>query len=121
MNQEKLEKEVIERIIKEEGGKEHKILNKQLHKIKVKNREFTGHGFFTEFILPYDTEKCKKESFSLGDRVYAKIEGFKHTKAGFVLFIKNGKIDVLEGYCIGNEIWQEKMIKKFKIEVYNKN
>jgi hypothetical protein len=115
VSQKQLEKEVIKRIIIEEGGEEYDALTKQLHRIRVKSREFTGHGFFTEFAVPNNILRCKKKSFNLGNRVNAEIEGFKHGKAGFVLFINHGKINTLEGYGFGDDNWEENTVKKFKI------
>jgi hypothetical protein len=47
------------------------------------------------------------KSFKFGD-VVAEIEGLKHG-AGFLLFITDGALDELEGYCY-DEAWPKEVI-----------
>lgn len=85
------------------------VLREQYHNAIVKNREFTGKGFFTDYIIPNDIPKLKSQkSFQIGD-VIGEIDRVEHG-IGFVLFIKNGVIDVLEGFTYGDEEWPNLII-----------
>ena len=80
------------------------VLREQARQATVRDRRYTGAGFFTHFVLPLDAPQ-------LGDRfrlvlldVGADLEQVKHG-AGFVLFVVDGAIDCLEGYTYGDEQW----------------
>lgn len=71
-------------------------------------RESSGVGFFTEFGHPDDVSRLPtSKSIRFGD-VLAEVDGLEHA-AGFVLFIDNGLITMLEGYSNANETWPEKV------------
>ena len=72
-------------------------LRRQFEACTIKDREFTGHGFFTDFSVPEGT--CKKDGFDLviGDVVGEDIPELQNG-AGFVLFIKDGILTFLEGF-----------------------
>ena len=92
----KIEKAVLEKLI--EGSIPLLTeLRKQFDVCTVKDREFTGVGFFTYFSVPEGT--CKKDGFDLviGDVVGEDIPELQNG-AGFVLFIKDGILTFLEGF-----------------------
>ena len=106
MSQELLEQKVIEAIL--EGNEENKkILLEQYKKSKISEREFSEVGFFTSFSVSSDSKQIESKSMTLGETVHANIPSLKNG-AGFVLFIRNGKIDVLEGFTYG-EKWPKKI------------
>jgi hypothetical protein len=75
----------------------------QMAKCDVASRESTGVGFFTYFSVPDDTPRVPgKESFAFGD-VVANMNGLENG-AGFLLFVKNGRIAFLEGFSY-DEPW----------------
>ena len=86
---------------------DHPVLcgfRKQLERCSVKTRRFTGAGFMTELDLPSDVERVgmiKKETRVGG--VVAEMDGLSHG-AGFVLYVKDGLLDALEGYSY-DEPW----------------
>ena len=95
----KFENEVMLKIIEANPVYGEKLLNQYIT-AGIVNRNFTGHGFFTNYCIP-------DKKFSLGDNINltleqigANINNMKHG-AGFVLFIKNGLISCLEGYGYG--------------------
>lgn len=100
-----LERSVIDKLL----AGEHPVLEAlrgQLRSCRVRSRELTGCGFFTELqvdrglrVAPTSAEKLR-----IGD-VNAKIGGLEHG-AGFVLFVKDGYLDMLEGYSY-EEPWPE--------------
>lgn len=98
------EKEIIEAILKHERDRElADLLFEQYKHLLVKKREFTGVGFYTYFYIP--EEGCilnKNLNLKLGD-IEAEIKGLKHG-AGFILYINEGRITTLEGYCY-DEKW----------------
>ena len=97
---EQFEREVMEMIAKENPKYEAKIMA-QYEKAHVIKREFTGHGFFTDFDItdPADSLGCGYNN-QLGD-LTAEFPEVKFG-AGFVLFIKNGFIEMLEGAVNGD-------------------
>ena len=98
------EKTIIESIIKSIDESDYKYnLVKQYENMEVQERTYTTTGFFVDVYI-------KANSFSIGEdiqmelgSIYAEIKGLK-MGAGFILFIRNGLIKMLEGYCY-DELW----------------
>lgn len=85
-------------------------LRAQLADCRVQKRKMTGVGFFTDLIIPETAPRVEgREDFELGD-VCADIDGLKHG-AGFVLFVRNGAMDFLEGFSY-DEPWPEQIFRK---------
>jgi hypothetical protein len=83
------------------------ILRSQLEVAKRRPRENTGVGFFIHFDVPQEAPRLPgNPSIKFGD-VIAEMEGLQHG-AGFVLFIDNGVLAMLEGYTY-DEPWPEKV------------
>src|SRR5436305_953785 len=81
------------------------ILRNQLEIATRAPREDSGVGFFTHFEVPEQAPRVPgKPSMQFGD-VIAEMEGLRYG-AGFVLFIKNGVLTMLEGYTY-DEPWPE--------------
>jgi hypothetical protein len=84
------------------------ILRRQYSNSTVASREFSSVGFFISFSVPEDIDKLQeKESFHLGG-VTGQINGVTNG-VGFILYIRNGVIKLLEGYTYGEEKWPEKL------------
>jgi hypothetical protein len=82
------------------------VLRAQREPLFVAKRELTGVGFFTELGHPPDVVRLQApQRVRFGD-VLADIEGLEHG-AGFVLYIDDGLITMLEGYSTANEPWPE--------------
>ena len=82
------------------------ILRKQFELCTVAKREFTGAGVFVTFSVPETASRLpQKDSFSFGD-VGAEIQGLQHG-AGFVLWVREGVLDFLEGYTF-DEPWPDR-------------
>lgn len=93
------------------------VLREQLEGCEVKSREQTGVGFYTKFELPDSVEiSLNVRSFKIGD-VFAEIEGIKHG-AGFILYVEDGKLDMLEGYTF-DDPWPSE-IGKFQLSYVGK-
>jgi len=80
---------------------EHPVLaalRRQFEVASVASRELTGAGFFTHFVIPAETVSAPLQGGKLqfGD-VEATIVGLQHG-AGFLLYIQDGVIQMLEGY-----------------------
>ena len=102
---------IIEKII-QGCVQDYKILSVQLENCQVSGREMTGCGFFTE--LEVDRSMAQPvvgDSTNLSG-VGAKIPGLRHG-AGFVLFLKGGYFDFLEGFSY-EELWPSS-IEKFEL------
>jgi hypothetical protein len=98
-----LENRVLEKLL----AGNHPILEalrRQLEGGTVRSREFTGVGFFTKLCPSPGAQRAPtpRDRFHLGG-VYAEITGLCHG-AGFVLFVTDGYLDFLEGFCY-DEAW----------------
>jgi hypothetical protein len=72
-------------------------LNEQLEGVVVSKRENTNAGFFTT-LQTRNVKTTIKQARAIGN-VFARIEGLQNPMT-FVLFIKDGLIDMLEGAAI---------------------
>ena len=62
----------------------------------VVNRKFSGVGFFTTYSVPSQLPRVKPPNFEVGD-IQIEVLGVS-AGVGTVLFVRDGKIDFLEGY-----------------------
>ena len=73
-------------------------LRNQLAQCRISSREHTEVGFFVNFDV--ETKLSYSDvNLEIGD-VDAKIDGVQHG-VGFVLFIRQGRLSMLEGYTYG--------------------
>jgi len=78
-------------------GEPLETLRNQHDSAFVVGRKLTGSGFFLYFCVPAGVERlANKPSFRFGD-VVASIDGLQFG-AGFILHVKDGSLDALEGY-----------------------
>lgn len=104
---EQFERDVMMYIAKETPEYEAKILA-QYEKCSVIGREFTGHGFFANFEVTDKSNSLTEDvPTHLGNLTIA-FPGVE-VGAGFVLYIENGLITMLEGYIYGDDSWPEKI------------
>ena len=78
----------------------------QYNKARVINREFTGHGFFTNFEVTDPADSLGEGYDNQLGNLTVEFPGVKYG-ACFVLFIKNGFIEMLEGAVNGDDPWPE--------------
>lgn len=84
-----------------------RILREQLKVAKVLSREMTGVGFFIEFEIPPEVRRLsQRQPFELGD-VDGNASNLEHG-VGFVLFVKDGQLRMLEGYTY-DEPWPSEL------------
>lgn len=96
------EREIIEHILKKECPQ----YLKHLPLLMVDSRENTGIGYYIYFKYleePFLTPSVHK---TLGKSVYAEIEGLEGG-AGFMLYIDEGRITMLESFCHCAENWPD--------------
>ncbi len=77
----------------------------QAEKARLVGREYTGVGFFCDFAVPTDVPILKGD-FHIGD-VIGELQGLANG-AGFVLFIRDGLLDALEGFSY-DEPWPKEI------------
>ncbi len=77
-------------------------LREQFERIENVERKFTGAGFYTKVRVAPDVRPLSKKSLTFGD-VAAAIPELKNG-AGFLLFVRDGVLNQLEGYTYG-ESW----------------
>lgn len=90
------------------------VLREQLRRCVVRKRSHSGVGFFTELSIDPSTPAAptSREEMRIGD-VAASVKGLKHG-AGFVVLVRGGYLDMLEGYSY-DEPWPDD-IEEFRIE-----
>jgi hypothetical protein len=96
-----LETAVLHEICKQLGPQGRSALEAQIDGISVRHRENTGAGFYTHFSMKAeparqiheDTKECT---------VAAKINGLENA-LGFILWLRDGYVDHLEGYTMALE------------------
>jgi hypothetical protein len=89
-------------------------LRAQLRQSELGSREFNGYGFFTNLVIPEYVPGCPDL-----DRTLFASGLVDDQLCGFILWIKDGKIDFLEGYPIGGDSWPEN--ESFKAITPNKS
>jgi hypothetical protein len=92
-----------------------RVLRRQLDVCRVAEREFTGVGFFSTLLVPGGVAAAPVtgKTLALGDAT-ARIDGLEHG-AGFVLFVRDGVLETLEGFSFG-ERWPD-AITQFRVTV----
>jgi hypothetical protein len=92
------------------------VLARQLHRATVTKRENTGGGFFTNIAVSEDAPRveCPKV---LGYATHARVEGLEHG-LGFVLFMEDGKLHLLEGYAYGPESTASLDLDNLSFEIF---
>lgn len=80
-------------------------LRRQLEHVSVTEREESGVGMFVHLEVPEGVldPSIEGASFQFGD-VVADIPGLRYG-IGFVVFVRGGRLDMLEGYTFGDERW----------------
>jgi hypothetical protein len=76
-------------------------LDRKLDAASVTDRENTGHGFFATISVPDWLEQVES-SGALRGETHARVNGLQYG-LGFVLFMKYGRLNLLEGYSCGGE------------------
>ncbi len=74
----------------------NKILREQYKRAHIQDRSFSGVGFFTDFIVPNNIPHIIQHvEYDYGDvkAIINDIDGY-----GFILFIDDGVMTLLEGY-----------------------
>jgi hypothetical protein len=77
-------------------------LREQYHGSTVRQRDFSGVGFFTFFDVPSHSVRTAPLNFELGD-VGLELSGVDHG-VGVVLFVRGGYLSFLEGFTY-DEPW----------------
>jgi hypothetical protein len=95
-------------------GRTLESLRHQLENCRVRGREFTGVGFYTD-LTPDDSKRVheiREADLRITD-VWADIESLEHG-AGFLLFVKDGLLQMLEGFTY-DEPWPDE-VKTFSVQ-----
>ena len=108
-----LENAVIEAIVQGKPQSEQ-CLREQLRQSELRSRERNGYGFFTNLVVPEHVPDCPDL-----DRTLLASGLVDDQLCGFILWIKDGKIDFLEGYPLGGDSWPEN--ESFKAISLNKS
>src|SRR5690349_20769287 len=78
-------------------------LRAQAARAWVVSREHSGVGFFCTFEVPADAPRLEALGRFTVDDVNAEVSGLAHG-AGFVLFVREGRLDMMEGFSY-DEPW----------------
>jgi hypothetical protein len=71
-------------------------LDQQLEQAKVTERQNSGAGFFTTIAVCENAPRLESTRY-LGRQTHASVDGLEHG-LGFVLFLEDGRLHLLEGY-----------------------
>ena len=101
-----VERAVLEKLVQGDCEASTTLI-RQLKDTKVSSREFTGAGFFTKLIVDVHAPRLKgNPAGKIGD-VDGEAEGVTHG-LGFLLYIEDGAIEMLEGYTY-DEPWPDEV------------
>lgn len=92
-------------------------LQRQLEYAKVKSRENTGGGFLTYMAVAEDAPRLECSNV-LGYDTHARIEGLEYG-LGFVLFMKHGHLQLLEGFAWGPQSTASLDLTSLSFEIFN--
>jgi hypothetical protein len=92
-------------------------LRLQRARLHVTKRDLTGVGFFTELAHPADVRRLDVPRRAQFCDVLADVDGLQHG-AGFVLFIDDGLLVMLEGYALANEPWPSR-VEQFDLRYWH--
>ena len=113
----KIEKAVLEKLL--EGSIPLLVeLRRQFKVCTVKDREFTGYGFFSDLSVPEETRKKVGLDLVLGD-VHGEDIPELQGGVGFLLFVKDGVLDLLEGFSYA-ERWPT-LVDEFRLTYLKKH
>ena len=88
-------------------------LRRQANSARLTKRERTGVGFYCWFEVGPDAPLVQGRGDFEIDDVHAEVAGLAHG-AGFVLFIRGGRLDNLEGFTY-DEPWPDE-IRRFSLK-----
>ncbi|MCH8134920.1 MAG: hypothetical protein IIB77_02950 [Proteobacteria bacterium] len=104
------EREVIRHILKKDAPK----YLSHLQYLFVDRRESTGVGIYVNFEYLERPPIFSSENITIGETVYAEIEGLEGG-AAFLLYIEKGRITMLEAVAHVSDTWPAD-ISKFEIQ-----
>lgn len=93
-------------------------LERQLATAHVTERENSGGGFFTTIAVADDAPTVTSPKV-LGYETHARVDGLEHG-FGFVLFMENGRLHLLEGYANGPENTASLHLETLNFEIYRR-
>lgn len=103
-----LERQVMDMLL--DGESEAlSILREQLEVASVAKRTMTGAGFYTEFEIPAGVRSVSGNPKAMFGDVEAELEGL-NLGAGFLLYVMDGNLHMLEGYSY-EESWPKEILK----------
>lgn len=113
VTQEELESMAIELFLSYGDVESNELLVQSKH-LQVKERDFTGLGFFTCFSAPENLAVG-----TIGKRYDGLSVNFKNSKdyLSFILYVTDGYIDCLEAYT-AKENWQAKDIEDLDLDSF---
>jgi hypothetical protein len=95
-----LERRVLEFLLQEDS-EENRVLSEQLASCSLESRERNGYGIYTNFQVADFSPRCVRENFELNDCSVV----LSGQACGFILFVREGKAEFLEGFPLGGDEW----------------
>ena len=112
-----LERAVLEALLSGPGAR-LKCLRAQINVCKVLKRQFTGVGFFTDLAVDASSGCSNVRGDLRLHDVTADIEGLQYG-AAFVLFVKDGVLEMLEGASFAEAWPKPDTVGKFALRYVN--
>jgi hypothetical protein len=97
-----LEREIVSAMVEAQDLFREEI-SLQLRICELTSREHNGYGFFTNLAIPEGSPELPYVNYRL--HASAQVGG---ELCGFMLWIKNGRVDFLEGYPLGGDAWPKR-------------
>lgn len=97
MKHKRLLEKVMQMILKGKSDVLYKL--RKQYQIAKKTEEISDVGFYINFEMNDEKYLVENKSFHIGD-VYGTVKD-QYAAVGFILFVKNGKIQMLEAYTNG--------------------
>lgn len=98
-----IEREVLE-ITATEYPASHEVLRRQIEGVQVVSFENSGAGFFSNLAVSADAPRLVETSPLSGAQ--GDVVGIEHGM-GFIVFLREGRISMIEGYCNGDTPTQD--------------
>lgn len=97
-----LEAAALEHMLRGEGAVLD-LARRQVQAARIAEVHYSGSGFFITFAVDRDRVPASvPENFEIGDLHLAPADGSNAPAMGFILFIRGGVVDFLEGFTYGD-------------------
>lgn len=106
------ESQIIRSLLVEHYGPSSPFLD-QLEAVQVIGRRPTGVGIFFDLLAAGNPDP--KQTNAEITQFYKTLLAFPDDYVGFTLFIRDGRLSLLEGYTFGDAMWPDEPMEKWLV------